>query len=139
MRISDTPERRAIKTDLVAAIASGEPVFKACERLGIAWRRAYAWRYDDAAFRAAWNQARAQLHERPTRTPYRGPAAPPAEPPAPIEVPPSPPKVGRTPRVFAFSVPRGYDTSLGAETQPGDKLVAIFWSWRRRVPDSYSI
>lgn len=54
-------ERHAQQQSLIAGIASGMSVIEAAAQAGIGWRRAYVWRAEDAAFRAAWDQARAQI------------------------------------------------------------------------------
>ncbi len=66
---------------LIAGIAAGKTVIEAAAEAGIGWRRAYVWRAEDAAFRAAWDRARAQIKAR---------VPPPAESPAALVVPPSP-------------------------------------------------
>lgn len=92
-------ERRARQQALIAAIAAGRSVIEAAEEAGIGWRRAYVWRAEDAAFRAAWDKARAQLKARlRPAAPEIGvpPAA--AEPPPDFVVPPSPPLPPLPPR-----------------------------------------
>jgi len=76
-------EAHARKAALIAGIASGKMVIEAAAESGIGWRRAYVWRAEDAAFRAAWDRARAQIKA-------RVPAVLAVPPPA-FVVPPSPP------------------------------------------------
>ena len=73
--------RHARKAALIAGIAAGKTVIVAAAEAGIGWRRAYVWRAEDAAFRAAWDQARTQIRARI---------------PAPLAVPPSPELPART-------------------------------------------
>jgi hypothetical protein len=111
-------------------------VIAAAAAAGIGWRRAYVWRAEDAAFRAAWDQARAQAKARPVVTPYPVPASPPPPPDAPFEVPPSPPRVGPAPRIWRVDVPGNGWTDYDKElAQPGDKVVCILWSFCRDEPD----
>lgn len=84
----ESPESiHARKAALIAGIAAGKTVIEAAAQSGIGWRRAYVWRAEDAVFRAAWDQARAQIKAR----------VPPA-----LEVPPSPAPEAPMP---AFTVP----------------------------------
>ncbi len=110
-----TPEsKRARQQALIAGIAAGKTAIAAAAEAGIGWRRAYVWRAEDAAFRAAWDRARAQIKAR-VPPPVESPAAlvvppSPGEPVLPsLEVPPSPPlpplpaqsgKKGPPPRVI---------------------------------------
>ncbi|MBM3539960.1 MAG: hypothetical protein FJX55_19295 [Alphaproteobacteria bacterium] len=84
-------EAHARKAALIAGIASGKMVIEAAAESGIGWRRAYVWRAEDAAFRAAWDRDRAQIKARvPAALAVPPPPDPPAPPPA-FVVPPSPP------------------------------------------------
>lgn len=90
--IDDSPEsRHARKTALIAGIAAGRTVIEAAAEAGIGWRRAYVWRAEDAAFRAAWDQARAQIKARVPLTLPVPPAPAPIATPTTFIVPPSPP------------------------------------------------
>jgi hypothetical protein len=89
--------KRARQQALIACIAAGRTVIEAAAEAGIGWRRAYVWRAEDAAFRAAWDRARAQIKARvppPAETSEAELVVPPApDEPAlpPFAVPPSPP------------------------------------------------
>jgi hypothetical protein len=128
--------RHALKSDLIARLAAGDSVVDAARDSGIGWRRAYVWRAEDAAFRAAWDQARAGARERPAITPVLVPASSPPAPPAPFVVPPSPARVAGVPRVFCVAIPdHGFTDYDDATAEPGDKIVCILWSYSRTVPD----
>lgn len=101
MAAMSLPERRTRQQALIAAIAGGRSVIEAAEKAGIGWRRAYVWRAEDAAFRAAWDKARAQVKARLRPAAAEIPVPPPpAEPPQPPDfvVPPSPPLPPLPPR-----------------------------------------
>jgi hypothetical protein len=87
--------KRARQQALIDGIAAGKTVIEAAAEAGIGWRRAYVWRAEDAAFRAAWDRARAQIKARvppPAGSPALVVPPLPAEPvPPPLHVPPSPP------------------------------------------------
>lgn len=125
--------RHALKTDLIARLAAGASVVDAARDSGVGWRRAYVWRAEDAAFRAAWDEARAQAKDRPVVAPW--PVPPPA-PPKPLAVPPSPARVAGVPRVFCVAIPdHGFSDYDDAIAEAGDKIVCILWSYSRTVPD----
>jgi hypothetical protein len=132
------PNRHGLKSDLIARLAAGESVIAAAQACGIGWRRAYVWRAEDPAFRAAWDKARAQAKARPVIAPLPVPASPPPTPPEPFEVPPSPPRVADAPRIFRVAVPdwgfTDYDDDIA---RPGDKIVCVLWSYVRAVPDTF--
>lgn len=97
---ADSPEgRHARKAALIAGIAAGKTVIVAAAEAGIGWRRAYVWRAEDAAFRAAWDKARAQIKARvPPALVVPEPPDPPAALPA-FTVPPSPPLPPEEPEI----------------------------------------
>ena len=88
----ESPESiHARKAALIAAIAAGKTVIEAAAESGIGWRRAYVWRAEDRAFRAAWDQARAQIKARVPAELVVPSSSDPAAPLPAFHVPPSPP------------------------------------------------
>lgn len=108
--------RHALKSDLIARLAAGDSVVDAARDSGIGWRRAYVWRAEDAAFRAAWDQARARARERPAITSLPVPAS--------------------LPRIWRIAIPdHGFTDYDDAIAEPGDRIVCILWSYSRTVLD----
>lgn len=90
MALESPEDRHAAKAALIAGVAAGKTVIVAAAEAGIGWRRAYVWRAEDAAFRAAWDQARAQIRSR-VPAPLAVPKPPPLPAPPDFVVPASPP------------------------------------------------
>ena len=99
-------DRHARQQALIAGIAAGRTVIEAAAAAGIGWRQAYIWRAEDAAFRMAWDRARAQIKARVPQPALDVPPAPPAFAPPEFAVPPSPPLPPRieTPEKPAITV-----------------------------------
>lgn len=124
-----TPEdRHARKAALIAGIAAGKTVIEAATESGIGWRRAYVWRAEDPAFRAAWDRARAQIK---ARAPAELVVPPSPEPPAPLPgfaVPPSPPlpplrtrgRAGKPPITVIIEPFDKYHAAKAEAAKPGD-------------------